>query len=185
MEEILDKKRILEIIAEDEWMMRVLHAAEKLNLPDWMIGAGFVRNKIWDYLHGFQNEEVPTRDIDLAYFDLQNITKEKEREYDLYLNNIVDVEWETKNQARMHSLHGGDRYLSSKDAISSWPETCTCIAVKIENGKLKLIAPHGVKDLIHLTVRVSPKFRGSKEEFKNRVNGKKWNATYVKLTYVT
>ena len=32
-------------------MMNVLNEANKLNLPDWVIGAGFLRNKVWDYLH--------------------------------------------------------------------------------------------------------------------------------------
>jgi hypothetical protein len=37
-------------------MMDILHIAEKLKLPDCMIGAGFVRNKVWDHLRGYKNE---------------------------------------------------------------------------------------------------------------------------------
>ena len=60
---------ILDLIRADPWMIRVLGAAAALGLPDWMIGAGFVRNKVWDHLHGFANAEVRTADIDLIYFD--------------------------------------------------------------------------------------------------------------------
>ena len=34
-------------------MMDLLKGAKSLNLPDWWICAGFVRSKIWDVLHGF------------------------------------------------------------------------------------------------------------------------------------
>ena len=60
----MTEQDILKIIENDKWMMDILHVAQKLNLPDWMIGAGFVRNKVWDYLHGYKNEKVLTRDID-------------------------------------------------------------------------------------------------------------------------
>ena len=62
----MTEQDILDLIAKDEWMMGVLRTARSLHLPDWMIGAGFVRNKVWDYLHGYENIEVPTADIDLG-----------------------------------------------------------------------------------------------------------------------
>lgn len=63
------RKDILNLIEKDEWMMNILHIAEKLNFPDWVIGAGFVRNKVWDSLHGYSKKEVETNDIDLVYYD--------------------------------------------------------------------------------------------------------------------
>ncbi len=65
----MTEQDILNLINEDKWMMDTLHTAEKLDLPNWLIGAGFVRNKVWDYLHGYQKEKVDTNDIDLVYFD--------------------------------------------------------------------------------------------------------------------
>ena len=47
------EKEILELIRQDKWMMRVLRVAKSLHLPDWMIEAGFVRNKVWNYLYGY------------------------------------------------------------------------------------------------------------------------------------
>ena len=76
----MNESKILKIIEDDPWMMGVLKAAESMDLPDWMIGAGFVRNKVWDHLHGYQNSEVPTSDIDLIYFDPSDISEEKEKE---------------------------------------------------------------------------------------------------------
>lgn len=60
---------ILNLIKNDKWMMDILRIAERLNLPDWAIAAGFVRNKVWDYLHGYNNPCVDTADIDLVYYD--------------------------------------------------------------------------------------------------------------------
>ncbi|MDG4837648.1 nucleotidyltransferase family protein [Micromonospora sp. WMMD967] len=46
--------------------MRVLRAAAGLGLPDWWIGAGFVRNRVWDTISGLP--ALPERDVDVAYF---------------------------------------------------------------------------------------------------------------------
>jgi hypothetical protein len=39
---------VLRMIESDPAAMRVLRAAAGLGLPDWWIGAGFVRNRVWD-----------------------------------------------------------------------------------------------------------------------------------------
>ncbi len=65
----MTEEDILNLIRKDERMMNILRLAEKLNFPDWVIGAGFVRNKVWDYLHGFDGKEVNANDIDLVYYD--------------------------------------------------------------------------------------------------------------------
>ncbi len=49
----MNRKDIADIIEKDQWMMKVLKAVKTLNLPDWWIGAGFVRSKIWDSIHGY------------------------------------------------------------------------------------------------------------------------------------
>ena len=40
----MTEKDIIKIIEEDKWMMNILKIAQDLNLPNWMIGAGFIRN---------------------------------------------------------------------------------------------------------------------------------------------
>ena len=44
---------IAAFIAAQPAMMDLLRAVEALNLPDGWIGAGFVRNPVWDALRGF------------------------------------------------------------------------------------------------------------------------------------
>lgn len=40
------------LVRGDDWMMRVLRAADMVALPDLWIGAGFLRNAVWDWLSG-------------------------------------------------------------------------------------------------------------------------------------
>lgn len=74
---------IVRIIQEDEWMMDILRSAQSLNLPDWWVCAGFVRSKIWDVLHEF-DERTPLSDIDVIYFDPSNIDEETEKNMKIY-----------------------------------------------------------------------------------------------------
>ena len=65
---INSEEDIIRLVSEDEWMMDILRSAKSLNLPDWWVCAGFVRSKIWDVLHEF-NDRTPLPDIDVIYFD--------------------------------------------------------------------------------------------------------------------
>lgn len=179
----MTERDILDLIARDAWMMDVLKTARSLGLPDWMIGAGFIRNKVWDHLHGYVNAEVPTADIDLIYFDPENLSEEREKEYDAFLRQKMNVTWSTKNQARMHEKHGrADAYKNTEEALSEWVETPTCVAVRLEeDNTLTLHAPHGITDLVNLTVRPSPAFVSDLDTFWYRIKSKEWEKKWPKL----
>jgi len=68
------KNDLIEIIENDIWMTDVLKIVRDLKLNDCWIGAGFVRNKIWDEKHGKERTEL--NDIDIIYFDKTKLTKE-------------------------------------------------------------------------------------------------------------
>jgi uncharacterized protein len=175
---------ILDLIRADPWMMRVLHAAAGLSLPDWMIGAGFVRNKVWDHLHGFANAEVQTADIDLIYFDPADLRESREKEYDRQLRAACDLNWSTKNQARMHEATGDAPYTSTADGLAHWVETSACVAVTLQAGELRLIAPHGSADLVGLIIRRSPGFNRDIGILQERVAGKRWLEKWPRLRVV-
>lgn len=181
----MSESKIIEIIKSDPKRMKILEAVRSLNLPDWIIGAGFVRNPIWDYLHGYE-KETPATDIDVAYFDPENQSEEIEKEYEARLNSIIPAEWSVTNQARMagYNNHTED-YTSTEDALSHWPETATAIGVTLlPNDELKLIAPYGLEDLVDLKVRMSPKFGDQREAFLKRVEKKKWLEKWPKLDLI-
>ena len=176
----MTEQDIIELIKNDEWMMQVLKTVRALNLPDWMIGAGFVRGKVWDHLHGY-TVATPLSDIDVIYFDrdeLKTSVQENaliEDEYQNKLKGLLDINWSVTNQARMHLENHDKEYHSSKDAMSYWPETATAVAVKlVSDNTLELIAPYGIDDLVNLKLRVSPNFTRSKSIFEERVSKKQW-----------
>ena len=184
----MNKTDVVNLIQKDAWMMKVLHTAKSLDLSDWMIGAGFVRNKVWDYLLGYQNKQVPTNDIDLIYFDPRNTDEEQEKIYDDILRQKFPLNWSCKNQARMHKKHKDRPYKNSKDALAHWVETATCIAVKLnEKDELELIAPYGVDDLVNLILRPSPYFHNEEniKYFYQRIKEKAWLKQYPKLKIKT
>ena len=182
----MTEQDILNLISGDKFMMDTLQTAEKLNLPDWLIGAGFVRNKVWDYLHGYNKPQVDAADIDLIYFDPSGNGEKADEKLSEELKNRTGVNWEIVNQAYAHEWYTIKPlpYTSSEDSVSKWSETATCIGVKVENGKLKLIAPHGVEDLVNLIIRPNLAFV-DKGNVKNvvieRVKQKKWLEKWPKL----
>ena len=53
-------------------MMSQLKAVESLSLPDCWIGAGFVRNTVWDALHSHPITGALLGDVDVVYFSRQS-----------------------------------------------------------------------------------------------------------------
>ena len=180
------KEDIIAIIEEDQWMMELLRTVKELDLPDWWICAGFVRSKIWDVLHGF-NERTSIPDVDVIYFDQTNLDESIEKKLEKELHSrLPAIPWSVKNQARMHVINNFPPYLSSVDAISKFPETGTALGVKLDGGEnLILTAPCGVEDVINMEVNPTPFFRGTKELmaiYEERLEKKNWSAVWNKVT---
>ncbi len=170
---VMTESDILTLIKADPWMMGVLEVADTLKLPQWVIGAGFVRNTVWNHLS--DNDGAPhATDIDLVYFDPTDINESTEKALEQDLKAVLDVAWSVKNLARMHLVNKDDPYISTEDAVAHWPETATAIGVTIENGELQLMAPCGIDDLVNMIVRPCPKFKGGIDVVKARVQKKGW-----------
>ncbi|UCZ53497.1 nucleotidyltransferase family protein [Bacillus shivajii] len=179
---IKSEKEIVELVEEDKWMMDILIASKSLNLPDWWVCAGFVRSKIWDALHGF-NERTSMPDIDVIYFDPANVSEDHEKTLEVELNLVLpDVPWSVKNQARMHVVNNIEPYTSSVDAISKFPETATALGLKLDaKGNVILTAPCGVGDVLNMEVKPTPFFQETKERaaiYEERLVKKNWPSTW-------
>ncbi len=166
---------VLALIAADAWMMAVLAAARSMDLPDCWLGAGFVRRKVWDHLHGF-SQTTPLDDVDLLYFQPGDIGQDSERAIEAELRNAIpDVPWSAKNQARMHLRNGDQPYTNTIDAMRYWLETPTCVAVRLAaDGGLELAAPYGIDDLLHMIVRPTPAGQRRAEAYRERLESKNW-----------
>lgn len=170
------------VIKNDIWMMEVLSAAEKLSLPDWWVGAGFLRSKVWDVLEGLESK--PTIDVDLVYFDQGSIRPEADWGYDEQMKNKYPfANWEVRNQARMHYMDDFPPYTSTADGIANWVETATCVAVKLENEKLKFLFCYGTNDLFGLIARPIPRFQTPEliSKFYKRIRDKHWRERWPSL----
>jgi hypothetical protein len=181
----MNEADIIQMIQNDTWMMSILTKADRLNLPDWVIGAGFLRNKVWDHLHDIKRDVADTHDIDLVYFDSMNQDEESDRKLSEGMNGILGLDWEIVNQAYTHKWHNRNvQYRDTAEGLSEWVETPTCVGVTIANGKLKIVAPHGIEDLVNLIVRPTPSRRSDLTLFYKRIESKKWLEKWPKLRVV-
>ena len=179
------KEEIENVIQEDAWMMDLLKVAQGLNLPDWWICAGFVRSKIWDTLHGYK-ERTPLADIDVIYFDSDNREELQEKKWERHLHSLMpNIPWSVKNQSRMHTLNNLPPYTSAVDGIANFPETVTALGVKLdEQNDIVLVAPHGIEDVLKMTVNPVPRFAANKdllEVYEQRIQNKNWQAVWPNL----
>ena len=176
---------IARIIAQDPVGMEQLRAARSLVLPDWCIAAGFVRNRVWDHLHGISPPRTPA-DIDVLYYDASDLTKETEFALEERLGELLPgLPWQVRNQARMHVWKGLPPHKSTADAMIYWLETVTSVGVRLEaDDTLTVVAPLGVDDLVNLKCRPTPFGRTRRDEYEARIAAKKWRELWPKVRFV-
>lgn len=173
------------ILRADRRRMLALEAVGLLGLPDCWIAAGFVRDAMWDDLHGFP-PTLPGGDVDVIWFDAENADPEIDRALERQLRSYDStLDWSVKNQARMHRRNGDKPYHSVADAMTYWPETATAIAVRMAVGTvLEVNAPFGLDDLYGLRLVPTPAFAAGKYAvFESRVAAKRWRDRYPLLSF--
>ncbi|MEX2784021.1 nucleotidyltransferase family protein [Streptococcus sp. H49] len=174
------------IIRNSKEMMTLLEIISSFDLKDCWLCAGTLRNYIWDVLSG-KSATVHFSDIDVIFFDdsisyNQTLTIEQaiKKQYPQY-------NWEVKNQYYMNSHSPNtDKYSSSKDAVSKFPEKCASIAARLApDGTLEVFTPHGVDDLINFTVSPTPHYSLGKERrnvYNKRIMKKNWQKIWPNLS---
>lgn len=184
------EERLKSIIQGNSAMMEILQNARSARLPNWYVGAGVVRNTVWDHLHGYE-VATPIRDVDVAFFDAKDLSGEREERAAEFLHrNAPAYSWEPINQARVHLWYmhefGTDvcPLLSSEDAIDTWPETATCVGVRLlEDDKLLIYAPYGLEDLFGMVLRRNPR-RVTLEHFRKRAQEKRIADKWPRVTII-
>ncbi len=173
-----DHAFVRRILARDREAMDLLGVVREFDLPDWAIGAGFVRNAVWDYLHGYC-ERTPLADIDVLYFDPDNTRPEQDFMIEAALaGKRPAFPWSVRNQARMHLRNGDGPYRNTCDAIRYWLEFPTCVAVRLASGgALELLAPYGLDHLLAMQASPTPRGRAKARQYLARMETKNWQAT--------
>ncbi|MBI5256863.1 MAG: nucleotidyltransferase family protein [Burkholderiales bacterium] len=169
--------------------MAALRAAASLGLAQWCIGAGAVRNRVWDALHGLGAAHAAPAgsDLDLVYFDATHTGPQHEAALQARLAALQPgLLWEVVNQAGVHHWYGGGvaPLHSLAEGIATWPETATAVGVTLAaGGALRVIAPLGLADLFTLRLRHNPA-RAPRAVFEQRIATKGWLVRWPRLRVV-
>jgi uncharacterized protein len=182
--------RLRDLIRADPWSMEVLAAVRVVDPPNWVVGAGVIRNLVWDRLHGFA-ERTPATDVDVAFFDSSDLSRDRDRllEDELAVA-LPGVPWEVTNQAGVHLWyqqkfgHPIDPITSIDDAVARWPETATAVAVRLEpDDAVTIVAPCGLDDLFGMVLRRNDR-QVSAEYFRSRLVSKRIAERWPQVTVV-
>jgi hypothetical protein len=176
---------IADIIARDAVGMEQLRAVRSLALPDWCVAAGFVRNRVWDHLHGISPARAPA-DIDVLYFDAGDTSKAREVEFEDRLDGLLPGRpWQVRNQARMHVPKGLPPHQGTADAMTYWLETVTAVGVRLEtDDTLTVVAPLGTDDLLNLVCRPTSFGRQRLHEYEGRIAQKRWRELWPRVRFL-
>ncbi|WP_314585204.1 nucleotidyltransferase family protein [Paenibacillus terrigena] len=179
------EQQLTQWISQDQDMIDVLRLVRALKMNEGAIAAGFIRNYVWDRLHGF-GTRTPLNDVDVIYYDASSKSEERDRRFEKELmKQMPQYQWSVKNQARMHLRNHHASYHSIADAMLRWPETATAVAVRInDQDRIEIVAPHGLDDLFQLLVRRGPYFEDV-DYFLQRVESKNWRYLWPKLEVIT
>jgi hypothetical protein len=182
--------RFEEIVRTTPWLMAVLSAACDVDAPDWLVAAGALRNAVWDRLHGFA-EPTPLADVDLGFYDADDLSPARDDGVrDALAARLPGVPWQAKNQAAVHLWY--ERRFGyavaplacSADAVATFPETATAVAVRLDaRDRLTIVAPCGLDDLLGLVHRHNPR-RASVEIYERRLAEKRIAERWPRVTIV-
>jgi uncharacterized protein len=166
----------------------VLAVATDMSLPGWYLAAGGVSQTVWNVRHGFDPAEG-IKDYDLVYFD-----PEADREAEHAIERQVagrlsefGVELDIKNEAFVHLWYGQkfgktiDPYLSSEDAISTWPTTASSVGVRTGADGFTVCAPYGLADLLGMVARPNKRIV-TREIYQEKT--RRWAARWPQLTVI-
>ncbi len=175
------RQATLDLIKADTWRMNCLHGLRSMRLPDAWLVAGFVRNLVWDHLHGHVGAS-PLNDVDVAWFD-----PKAERGMDQKLEQQLaracpQIPWQVRNQAHMARRNGHAPYRNTAEAVAYYPELATCVGVRLnDDDSLECLAPYGLEAAWALTLVANPRHPQAQSLLRQRVIEKAWLQRWPRL----
>lgn len=167
----------------------VLNRWESVGLPNCWLVAGAVAQTVWNVKLG-NPPDYGIRDVDLVYFDQDALDRESEQREEARIRSQfrdVSASFDVKNEARVH-LWYEERfgypiapYRSVEDAIATFPTTASAVGIRPEHGRIDMIAPFGLSDLLDLRVRAN-KRQITRERYAAKID--RWRETWPQLEIV-
>lgn len=141
--------------------------------PDAWIGAGFVRNAVWDALSGRAPDLGALADLDVVHHAPAQPAA-RDVAFQGALLAARPWPWSVTNQAWMAAANGHAPYGDLAAALAHWPETATAVAARLAAGRIEILAPHGVADLLRMVVRPAPAHAADPSIVRARLAAKGW-----------
>ena len=178
------KEKIVRLLKQDPVRWHALDIVAGLNIETACIGAGFVRNLVWDHLHGLPSD-CRSHDIAVLWFDRERATPEADLELEQTLRERdAGFDWSVKNQARMHIRNRDEPYFDVGHAMSFWPETATAIAARRHGDDCELIAPFGLDDLTNMVLRPTSEANHKVTAVETRLREENWQTRWPRVTVI-
>ena len=116
-----------------------------------------------------------------------DLSRERAREVESALRErAAELPWEATNQAAVHLWYGDGAapLRSSAEAVATWPETATCVALRLDAAdRLEIVAPYGLDDLFAMVVRRNLAC-GSAADYERRVASKRFTERWPRVVVI-
>jgi hypothetical protein len=134
-----------------------LSAIAQINLPNWWLAGGAVRNTVWRKLFGDRCQLI-IKDFDIAFFDAEGDRSQELAAKTTLTEQFPDYVFDVKNQASFARWRSGRRtYTSTEDGITDWLHTATAVGVRLDaQGQWQFFMPYGLDDLFAGIIRPTP-----------------------------
>ncbi|HEX4862729.1 MAG TPA: nucleotidyltransferase family protein [Acidimicrobiales bacterium] len=178
-----------EALKQNPVAQRVLTVASELGLREWYFGAGGVAQTVWNLRHGLEPVEG-IKDYDLVYFDPDDLSAEAEDRLERAVaNRVADLKVvvDVKNEARVHLWYQQrfgrrlEQYLSTEEAIATWPTTASSVGVRRDDRGFVVCAPFGLSDLLGMVARPN-KAIVTQDVYEEKAS--RWAARWPKLRVI-
>jgi hypothetical protein len=135
----------------------VLPAIAQLNLPDWWLAGGAVRNTVWQALFG-KECKLFINDFDIAFFDAEGDRTQELTAKASLTEQFPQYQFDVKNQASFARWRAGNKiFTSTEHGISNWLHTATAVGVKLNaQGEWEFFTPYGLDDLFAGIIQPTP-----------------------------
>jgi len=120
---------LTDILASSDWFLATLDRVATVDPPRWWVGAGVIRDLVWDTRFGDGFDPSRLKDVDVAYFDGTDLTTDREVGLASELREMdPSIAWDVKNQAAVHQWYPArfgldvQPFQSVSEAVATWPE---------------------------------------------------------------